>query len=189
MSQTADKAVTAETPAIEKEVKESIAIIYITPDKAEFSETEGHMLSLKFDGKDYPRVQLHRSFPHTNNNKYISVREFDNDNNATKEVGIIKDLFEFDKKDIDLLNKFLDIRYFAPVITKLMNVKDEFGYTFWETQTTQGACRFVVRKDSKSIINVTGNEVLIVDVDGNRFVIPDISALSERELKLIELYI
>ena len=66
---------------------------YLTPDNAEFSETEGQLLSIRVQGKDYPVVYLHRSFPHTSPEEYISVRTIDN-----VEVGLIRSLSVFPKE-------------------------------------------------------------------------------------------
>lgn len=189
MTQTIQHAVGPEKENRETAEQKKIEIIYITPENAEFTETEGHMLRLAFGGKEYPRVQLHRSFPHSDSRKYVSVRDFDPDKSINDEIGLIQDIAEFDEKTAALLEKFLEVRYFAPRITKLLNIKDEFGYTFWDVNTDQGDCRFVVRKDSRSIMHSPGGEVLVVDVDGDRFVVPDLEALSDKEMKLIELYI
>lgn len=163
---------------------DQIDIPYLSPQEAVFTETAGHLLTLKTLGKEVSRIQVFRSFPHSNRSRFLSVRDADG-----KEIGMIRDLAEFDAETRALLEKFLDLRYFAPVITEIVSVKDEFGYTFWETKTTSGACRFVVRKDSKSVVKVADSQVLVVDVDGNRFVIEDLAALSDREMRLIELYI
>ena len=157
---------------------------YIDPSLAEFTETMGKILSLKYLDKEYPRVVLHRSFPHSNKKEFISVRDIDN-----KEIGMIRNITELDEKTERLFEQHLSIRYFTPKISKLINVKDQFGYTFWDTETSNGVCRFVVRKDSKNIQLLTNNEVLVIDIDGNRFVIPDVNALSAKEMKMIELYI
>jgi hypothetical protein len=157
---------------------------YIDPSQAEFTETEGKILSLKLFDIEYPRVVLHRSFPHTHKTEFISIRDIDN-----KEIGIIRDTCELDEKTQQLFERHLSIRYFAPNITKINSVKDEFGYCFWDTETTQGNCRFVVRRDSKNILSLANFEILVIDIDGNRFVIPDIRALSEKETKMIELFV
>jgi hypothetical protein len=112
------------------------------------------------------------------------VRDIEN-----KEIGIIRNITELDEKTEELFEHHLSIRYFAPKILKIINVKDQFGYTFWDTETSHGMCRFVVRKDSKNIQVLSNNEVLVIDIDGNRFVIPEINALSAREMKMIELYV
>lgn len=173
--------------AKEKEKEQTLSVIeinYLKPEETTFYETDGKLLAMKVGDKEFPRVQLHYSFPHSNNGLFISVRDADEN-----EVGMIRTLDDFDAKTVELLKHYLELRYFAPKITSINNVRDEFGYTFWDTKTTEGDCRFVVRKDGKSVVNVSSNEVLIVDVDGNRFVIPDITKLPEKETRMVELYL
>lgn len=161
-----------------------IKIDYLDPKDTRFSETDGKLLAMVSGGKEYPRVQLHYSFPHSNDNLFISVRDPDEN-----EIGIIRSLDDYDKKTVELLRHFLGLRYFAPKIDKINSIRDEFGYTFWDTKTTEGDCKFVVRKDGKSVNALPSGEVLIIDVDGSRFVIPDLNALPEKEMHTVELYL
>lgn len=163
---------------------EPTVVFELTPQNAVFEETKGHMLNVKVEDKLFERVQIHSSFPHTAPTKFISVRTDEN-----KEVGLIEDIDVFPDDQKVLLNKQIKLRYFAPDITRIISVKDEFGYTYWAVETTSGECRFTVRNSGGNIIHPTGNKYLITDVDGNRFVIPDITKLSPKEYKMIDIYI
>ncbi|OJU14898.1 MAG: hypothetical protein BGN88_06470 [Clostridiales bacterium 43-6] len=169
---------------IEREQDKSYDITYLNPAQSCFYETEGRMLAVKVGEKEYPRVQLHRSFPHSSPDSFVSVRDPDN-----KEIGIIRELSDFNGNTLTLLRHHLDIRYFSPVITKVVNVKDEFGYTFWDVETGDGSCHFVVRKDGKSIVSLPGGKAMVIDVDGNRFSIPCLEALTKKEMNMIEIYL
>lgn len=37
------------------------------------------------------------------------------------------------------------LRYFTPVIQKIHSIKEENGFSYWDTETDRGACRFTVR--------------------------------------------
>lgn len=166
------------------ETPEPTVVFELTPDNAVFEETKGHMLNVKVEDKLFERVLIHSSFPHTAPTKYVSVRTDEN-----KEVGLIEDIDLFPNEQKELILKQIKLRYFAPDITKIISVKDEFGYTYWAVDTTSGECRFTVRNGGGSIIHPTGNKYLITDVDGNRFVIPDITRLTAKEYKMIDIYI
>ena len=58
---------------------------------------------------------------------------------------MIRSLDDFSAETVKLLEEQVHIRYFAPEITRVINVKEEFGYAFWEAETTAGVCRFTVR--------------------------------------------
>lgn len=76
-----------------------------------------------------------------------------------------------------------------PVITKIVNVKDKYGFAYFDVLTDRGECRFTAHIFSGDIINLGDKRIIIKDVDGNRFEIPDLSKLSSSERKMIEVFI
>ncbi|BBI30873.1 DUF1854 domain-containing protein [Cohnella abietis] len=157
-------------------------IHYLTKVNAKFDKTEGQMLSVTVGEETHPVVYVHCSFPHTNKRMYLSVRTVEN-----KEIGMIRSLDDFTEETVQLLEEQLHIRYFTPEISKVISVKEEFGYSYWEAETTAGLCRFTVRGGGGHAKLVTPVLLLVTDVDGNRFVIPDMSKLTDREYRLVEL--
>lgn len=161
------------------------SINYLTADNTLFTLTKGQMLTVQVNDETYTGVYLHCSFPHTNSRIYISIRTKEN-----KEIGIIKSMDEdFPKETVKLLEEQVKIRYFAPEITKILTIKEEFGYSYWDTETNAGNCRFTVRAGGGNVKLVTDHKLLIIDVYGNRFVISNIKELSDKEYRLLEMYI
>ena len=137
------------------------------------------------DGKrDYGRVILHRAFPFDRPDNIISVQQEDG-----FEIGIIRDINEFDKKTAEILNRALDKKYYIPEITKILSAKDRFGFVYFKCQTDSGECDFVVRNPFGSIIRLSETRIFILDIDGNRYSIKDTSALDRKSYRKIELYI
>lgn len=178
-------------PAVEQEVKQeqdgkdlsdAAKIRYLTPDNSTFVKTAGQMLSVTVEGDTHPVVYLHCSFPHTNKSIYISVRTVEN-----KEIGMIRSLDDFPRDMAQLLEEQVGVRYFAPEITRVVKIKEEFGYSYWETETRSGFCRFTVRSGGGNVKLVTDSKLLITDVDGNRFVIADLEALPDKEYRMVEM--
>ncbi|MBS4218448.1 DUF1854 domain-containing protein [Bacillus sp. FJAT-49711] len=164
------------------DLAEAAKMNYLTTDNAMFLETEGHMLTIRVDGKVFPAVYLHCSFPHMNNRIFISVRT-----GEKEEIGIIKSLDEFPSEIVSLLEEHINLRYFAPEITKINKINEEFGYSYWDTETSSGNCYFTVRSGRGNVTVVTTNRVLITDVDGNRFIIKDVAALTDKEYRMVEM--
>ena len=100
---------------------------------------------------------------------------------------MIRSLDDFPEETSELLEEQVQIRYFAPEITKVVNVKEEFGYAYWEAETTSGVCRFTVRGGGNNTKLISASRLLITDVDGNRFVIADINSISEKEYRMVEM--
>lgn len=80
------------------------------------------------------------------------------------------------------------LRYFAPSIERILEIKEEFGYSFWSVETSAGLCRFTVGRGT-NVRLVSSKKVLITDVDGNRFQIEDISKLSAKEYRMLEMFL
>ncbi|MDF2723585.1 MAG: hypothetical protein K0Q59_3260 [Paenibacillus sp.] len=171
----------ANPETVATELAEAAKIHYLTTENASFVKTKGNMLSVTVDGKEHSPVYVHCSFPHTDKRIYLSIRTVDN-----KEIGMIRSLNEFPKQTADLLEEQVRIRYFAPEIMKVVKVTEEFGYSYWDTETTAGICRFTVRSGGGNVKLVTDNRLLINDVDGNRFVIPQLDRLSDKEYRMVE---
>ncbi|SFJ42476.1 protein of unknown function [Paenibacillus sp. UNC496MF] len=163
------------------ELSDAANIKYLTDDNASFEKTEGRMLSVLADGEAHPAVYVHCSFPHTNRRIYLSIRTIEN-----KEIGMIRDLDDFPAETARLLEEQIQIRYFAPEITRVVAVKEEFGYAYWEAETTAGLCRFTVRGGGGHTKLIGPGRLLVTDVDGNRFVIPDLARLSDKEYRMVE---
>lgn len=175
-----------------------VSITYITKENAHFCH-EGDFLSLRItlpegvgiDGqptggeKYYERIYLHRSFPYEHPYEFISVLEKDN-----VEIGIISDINEFDEETAGMLRRELDRKYYAPVITKILSVKERYGYSYWETITDDGRrLSFTMRDTFRSILKVTPEHVFLTDNDSNRYEIKNVEALDRKSYKKIELYL
>jgi hypothetical protein len=160
---------------------EYVEVKYLTPENASFYRTPGGVLTLEIGTNKYPRVNLHRAFPFTLGDKYISVRDA-----KGKEVGIVKDIVDFPPETAGLLKEELERRYFTPRISRITSVKSEFGYSYWEVETDRGPRRFNIKGLSDSIIPLSDVRLLIMDIDGNRFEIEDVRKLDRRSQKHIE---
>ncbi|MGF7144512.1 hypothetical protein HNQ56_002943 [Anaerotaenia torta] len=172
---------------MEKETQEMLRLRFITKENAVFRRTEGGFVSLEIEGESYPRVQVHQSFPFTDPDAYISIREPDE---KAKEIGIIKSL----KKDVsketrEMLEEQIRLRYFTPKIEKIIDIKDEYGFAYFDVLTDHGACRFTIHMGGGSVVNLSDTRLMITDLDGNRFEVPDVTRLTAPELKKLDMFL
>ena len=63
--------------ALKKESEELLEMRFLTKDNAVFARTEGGFVSLKYGDKEYKRVGVYLTFPLTNPEEFISIREAD----------------------------------------------------------------------------------------------------------------
>lgn len=172
--------------ALKRESEELLEMRFLTKDNAKFSRTDGGFVALKFGEKEYSRVGVYLTFPLTEPEEYISIREADE---KAKEIGIIEKLSELDKDQQAMIREQIKLRYFMPTITKVLDIKDEYGYAYWNVITGFGACRFTTRMSGDAVILLGEARLMVTDIDGNRYEIPDFYKLSVGERKKLDLFI
>jgi hypothetical protein len=168
--------------------------IPMTAENAIFRRSEGNLISLTLtqpDGtvEEFERVVPVRAFPITDPEEFISIKEPDSrEKGKGAEIGLIRQMSDFDPETQALLREELDRRYFTPVIKKLLGVKEKFGYFYWDAETSAGKVSFVMTNITSNIRTLEDGRVFIHDIDGNCFQIPDPSKLDKASLKKIEIY-
>ncbi len=172
--------------ALKKESEEVLHMRFLTSENAVFTRTEGGFLALKTEDKEYDRVGVYLTFPLTNPEEFISIRETDE---KAKEIGVIRNLKDMKKEEQEMICEQVRLRYFMPVIRKVMDVKDEYGYAYWHVLTDFGVCRFTTHMGGDAVINIGGARYQITDIDGNRYELPDLYALTVMERKKLDLFI
>lgn len=171
--------------------------IALTPNNAKFRRSDGGLISLDIidegNGKikeSFERIIIFRCFPVTNPDEFLSVREADSKKMGRgKEIGMIRFMKDFPKDQQSLFLEELDRRYFSPEITKINSVKEKFGYSYWDAETTAGSMTFILNNPFSNIRSLEDGRIFIHDLDGNSFQIIDPSKLDAASYKKIEIYI
>lgn len=134
--------------------------------------------------QDLGRVYFHRMFPFETPDEFISVLDKDG-----KEYGIIRNISEFTGEDADIIRDALAKKYLCPEITKILSLKEQLGYSYWEVETDMGKMSFSMHDTYRNIARVSDTRLVLTDVDGNRFSIKDVLALDRKSYRRIELYL
>ena len=169
--------------------------VTLTVDNARFYRSGGGLISLDLKGEGgeaekFERVVAIRSFPITDPDAFISIREPDSaEHEKGAEIGIIPDINDFDAESIALLREELDRRYFTPKILKIYSMKEKLGHYYWDVNTDAGKFSFVLRNAGANIRTLEDGRVLIFDIDGNCFEIPDTEKMDKASYKKIEVYL
>lgn len=175
-------------------------LTYLTPENAEFSRTKNGFPAMRAflppaaddlleekrppEWQDFGRVYFHRAFPFDAPDEYISVLDRDG-----KEYGIIRRLSDFEGEAHALIEAELARKYLAPVITRILSLKDKLGYSYWEVETDCGRRSFTMRDTYRNLFHNSENGIVLTDVDGNRYMIPDVLQLDPKSYRKIELYL
>lgn len=167
----------------------------ITPKNARFYRSKGNLISLELaiEGKEpeiFERVVILRSFPVTNPDEFLSVREPDTKKKGRgKEIGMIRRMSDFDEATSMLFLEELDRRYFSPQLLKITSCKEKFGYSYWDAETTAGHVTFILNNPFYNIRVLEDGRIFINDIDGNSFEIPDPKQLDPASFRKIEIYL
>jgi len=161
-------------------------INYLNKENASFFKTEGGFVGMKTDDGKWDRVQIIRLFPFTGPDEYIAIRTMEE---RSKEIGVIKNIKDVSKSDAKLIKEQLNLHYFTPVITKIIDIKDEYGYAYFHVMTDRGECRFAINMGGNGVVRLSDTRLLITDLDENRFEITDVGALTIKEQKKLDLFL
>jgi len=146
-----------------------------------FYEPEG-MARLTVDNdRSYPRIKVAIAAPLSRRGQYISLL-----NGKGEEIVMLPDLDGLDADSRQVVEKELDRRYLTSRVNRLVALKQEFGVTYWEVETDRGVREFVVRDLQENCIWLSESHLLLVDVDGSRFEIPDRRLLDEHSQQLLD---
>lgn len=169
--------------------KQADGIRYLSAENARFHPSEGGLLALTLseDGREhtYERVAVFRSFPLTNPDAYLSVRE---PTGAKTEIGMIRTLSELDERSEELVRAELATRYFVPTVTAIHSLHRR-GALYFDLETDLGRRTVMLRDDMSGIRVLDGGRVFMTDMEGNNYEIPDPRALDKASYRRIEIYL
>lgn len=166
-----------------------MGIDFMQENEIKFGRTEGGILTLEYLGEKYPDVILQRAFPLSKPFEYISVKTSAVHKDMSNELGIIRDVNKLSVENRKFVEEELAQRYFVPVITKIESLKDEFGQIYMDVVTSAGKKKIAVQNSSANFVKLGNNRLLLIDFDGNRYEIPEISALDRRSKRHLEVVI
>jgi len=118
--------------------------------------------------------------------RYISIREADP--GRGKEHGLLRNWRSLDAGSRPLVQAHLERRYEMPVLTAITALKDLGGAMVCTFETDRGT-REVTLRDARDNIVYLGPRVLLTDAEGNRYDIPDASALDPRSAAFLALIV
>jgi hypothetical protein len=131
-------------------------------------------------GATHKNVELVRIAPLTHPDRYIAVLDQDGE-----ELHVVDDLAELDAESQAAIGQALRQRYMTAVITKIVSVRHELGISYFEVETDRGSREFVVQNLLEGARWLSEQRLLIFDVDGNRFEIPELDALDKKSHRLL----
>ncbi len=133
------------------------------------------------EDRSYLKVKVVRAAPLSYPDRYISFLDA-----KDEEICMVEELRDLDEKTRGIVAEELDRRYLTSVVERVESVRNEFGTSYWDVHTNRGRREFVVQNVAENAQWLSEHRLLLVDVDGNRFEVPDLGRLDRRSLGFVE---
>jgi ABC-type multidrug transport system ATPase subunit len=127
-------------------------------------------------------------FPATNPRDYISLRVWNRDG-AEQEIGILRHLDQWPAEAQALVQAALDRRYWLQTVTGVDEIRLDMGHLTLDVRTDHGPRRFTMRWSQSQVQDFGERGKVLLDLDENRYLVPDVEALPPRERDLFQRYV
>jgi len=123
-----------------------------------------------------------RAMPLTDPDLYISIREQEP---GGKDVGLLRNWKRLERESRAIVQAELDRRYLHTVIKRIISAQALFGVAICDFETDRGVRQVTFRDARDNVVYLGESRILLTDAEGNRYDIPDISALDLRSRALL----
>jgi hypothetical protein len=145
---------------------------YLSPAQLEaLSMVNQNLLWRSADGAQ-EAVEAICAFPLSYPDKQIVLRGAEG-----RELGIIEDLATLNPQIRQAIEEQLERRYFLPQVTVIHKMTERFGSAIWDLETDRGRIAISTRQLNEAVRELGPKRFLIVDVEGNRYEIRDVTKL------------
>ncbi len=165
-------------------INENLNVTFLDNSEIKLYHNQNSFLILELKGENKGRDNLKRCYPFSLPDEYIAVTDTDDN-----EIGLIRNLNELEKSSCDCAKKELGSRYYSPEIEKLLSVKDKMGHFYFDVLIGEKKKSFTVRDITKNLRFINNDDLLIFDMDGNRYSLKNFSKTDKKTHKLLEPYL
>ncbi|MBM3496223.1 MAG: DUF1854 domain-containing protein [Armatimonadetes bacterium] len=145
-----------------------------------FYEPEDRLRLTVGDDRSYPTVRATWAAPMSRPNRYLCLLD-----GKGSEIAMIEDPDSLPRLSREAVRRELRNRYLTASVQCVIECKQEFGTTYWCVETDRGVREFVTQSLQENAQWLSDTHLVLVDVDGNRFDVPDVTALDARSRKLL----
>ena len=128
----------------------------------------------------YGGVYAVYAFPVAHKDRYISLLHRV-PGSEDVEIGVIRDLNDFPPDQVSLVRHALARRYFIHIITRVLDVGWKYGFVALDVETDKGPVSFMMRWQIDRAVDYGEAGKVLIDLDENRYLIPDLRKLSPSE--------
>lgn len=156
-------------------------LVVISAGDVSFHRDERNDVIMTWAGAEYAVARILALFPLTSPDRLLSLRDRDG-----REVGVLDGLDGLDEEARRIAARELDLSYFLPCITDIDSIVEARGLVIWDVTTDRGPRVFEVREIRSNLRRLPGDRIIVCDVDGNRYDIPELGGLPAPARRLVE---
>ena len=146
-----------------------------------FYEPDERLRLTVADEKSYITVKPVWASPLSRPDGYLALLDGKNE-----EIVLLPDPAALPQESQAVVRRELRQRYLTATVTSINHARQEYGATYWDVETDRGPREFVTQSLQENTVWFSDNHLLLIDVDGNRFEIPDVEALDARSLAIAQ---
>lgn len=143
----------------------------------------GRLILIDSDGHRYEGVEPVRAFPLSHPDRFIAFLDA-----RGREVCLIEDPADLPPNTRSALDLELAKREFVPILRRVLWTSAETPPAEWEVETDRGLTRFTLDADDQ-VRRLGDRRVLITDIRGLRYLVPDTAKLDPRSTRSLERYL
>lgn len=136
---------------------------------------DGQMWAVR--GEEECAVRVHRCFPWSEPDRFLSLRDVDDD-----EFALVRSLDELEDETRRVLEGAVAEAGFVLEVTKISEVDEEVEIRTWKVETRQGTRSFQTKLDDWPT-EVPGGGIVIRDVAGDLYHVPAPRSMDEQSRK------
>ena len=157
------------------------AMRFLSPDTCKIHLGTHNALHVTIrDDRIYGGVWAAYAFPVAYPESFISLLYSVGDG-KDREIGIIRNLSDFPAADVDLVRQALKRRYFIHTIQRINEIGWKYGYIRLDVETDKGHVEFLMSWQTDRAVDYGRHGKVLIDVDDNRYLIPDVENLPPKE--------
>jgi hypothetical protein len=165
--------------------KEPSTLRYLDPEQVKvFRGEEGGLYATIADEFTVLSPRFVRARPLSDPDRYLSIR---GPEPGGKEFGLLPQWHRLDGESRRLVQAELERRYLHPTVGRILSLKDYAGLQLCLLETDRGVREVTFRDARDNVVYLGASRVLITDAEGNRYDIPDITALDRKSRALLAL--
>ncbi len=127
----------------------------------------------------YGGIYTAYAFPVGNQDGFISLLQVGEKKDV--EIGVIKDLNAFPPEAVTLVREAVRRRYFIHIISRIHEIHMKWNLLILDAETDKGRVEFYMRWSQDKAVDYGKNGKVLIDVEDNRYLIPDVEELPIKE--------